>query len=285
MSMRSIGKLTVAFGLVSIPVKLYSATSAAEGIKFNLLDKTGSRLKQQYINSSGAVVERADMVKGYEFAKDQYVMFTAEELKAMEEAGSHTADILEFVPAESIDPVYFDKPYYLAPDVGGAKSYALVARALHASNRVALGKWASRGKGHVVMIRVAEGGALVMQQLLYANEVRAVSDLGLPKTEVNPKELALAMQLIEAQSVDGFNPAQFKDEVAARVLAAVEKKVAGEEFTIAATAAPTAQVIDLAAALTASLARKSAKQPAADKAAAEKPTAAPKTAKGKTKAA
>jgi DNA end-binding protein Ku len=118
--------------MVSIPVKVYSATEASQRISFNLLHKgCGSRLKQQYLCVEGRVpVAREDMVKGYEFAKDQYVMFAPEELKALEEAGTHSADITEFVPLESIDPVYFDKAYYLAPDKGGAKPYALLAQAL-----------------------------------------------------------------------------------------------------------------------------------------------------------
>src|SRR3954471_8729472 len=132
MAARSIASLTVSFGLVSIPVKLFSATESSKAISFNMLHKTcGSRLKQQYICQKEEIhVRREDIVKGYEFAKDQYVMFTPEELKAMEEAGTHTADIAEFVPIDSIDPVFFDKAYYLAPDKGGAKPYALLSRAL-----------------------------------------------------------------------------------------------------------------------------------------------------------
>src|SRR5437016_1016018 len=160
MPARSIATLTVSFGMVSIPVKLFSATEASRAISFNLLHKTcGSRLKQQYICVKEEVpVAREDMAKGYEFEKDQYVMFSPEELKALEEAGTHTADIAEFVPVESIDPVYFDKAYYLAPDKGGAKPYALLARALRESGRCALGRWAARGKQYIVMIRPVEDG-------------------------------------------------------------------------------------------------------------------------------
>src|SRR5256712_5418486 len=142
MAARSIASLTVSFGLVSIPVKLFSATEAGRTISFNLLHKgCGSRLKQQYVCAREEVpVAREDMVKGYEFAKDQYVMFSPEELKALEEAGTQSAEITEFVPIESIDPVYFDKAYYIAPDKGGAKPYALFARALRESNRCALGR-------------------------------------------------------------------------------------------------------------------------------------------------
>ena len=207
MAARSIASLTISFGLVSIPVKLYSATEASRAISFNLLHKgCGSRLKQQYICVKEEVpVAREDMVKGYEFAKDQYVMFTPEELKALEEAGTHSAEITEFVPIEAIDPVYFDKAYYLAPDKGGAKPYALLARALRESKRCALGRWAARGKQYIVMIRPVEDG-LVMQQLLYAGEVRSIKDIEIPKTEVKDAELKLAQQLIEQQASDKFDP-------------------------------------------------------------------------------
>src|SRR5438445_356126 len=217
MAARSIATLTVSFGMVSIPVKLFSATEASRAISFNLLHKTcGSRLKQQYICVKEEVaVGREDMAKGYEFEKDQYVMFSPEELKALEEAGTHTADIAEFVPIESIDPVYFDKAYYLAPDKGGAKPYALLARALRESGRCALGRWAARGKQYIVMIRPVEDG-LVMQQLLYAGEVRSIKEIEIPKTEVKDAELKLAQQLIEQQASDKFDPAAYTDEVRAR---------------------------------------------------------------------
>jgi DNA end-binding protein Ku len=257
MAARSIASLTVSFGLVSIPVKLYSATEASRAISFNLLHKTcGSRLKQQYICLKEEVtVAREDMVKGYEFAKDQYVIFSPEELKAMEEAGTQMAEITEFVPIESIDPVYFDKAYYLAPDKGGAKPYALLASALRESKRCALGRWAARGKQYIVMIRPVDDG-LVMQQLLYAGEVRPISEIEIPKTEVKPAELKLAQQLIEQQASDKFDPAAYTDEVAARIEAAVQKKVEGQEITMAEAPQGGAQVIDLMEALRASLEKK-----------------------------
>jgi len=264
MAARSIASLTVSFGLVSIPVKLYSATEASKAISFNMLHKAcGSRLKQQYLCVKEEIpVPREDIVKGYEFAKDQYVMFTPEELKAMEEAGTHTADIIEFVPIESVDPVFFDKAYYLAPDKGGAKPYALLARALRESKRCAVGRWAARGKQYIVMIRPVEDG-LVMQQLLYAAEVRSIRDIDIPKTEVRDAELKLAQQLIEQQAADRFDPAAYKDEVRERIEAAVQKKVEGQEITLAESPQPAAQVIDLMDALRASLEKKPAKRAAA----------------------
>ena len=257
MAARSIASLTVSFGLVSIPVKLYSATEASRAISFNLLHKTcGSRLKQQYLCIKEEVpVAREDMVKGYEFAKDQYVVFSPEELKAMEEAGTHMAEITEFVPIEAVDPVYFDKAYYLAPDKGGAKPFALLASALRESKRCALGRWAARGKEYIVMIRPVEDG-LVMQQLLYAGEVRSMKELEIPKTDVKDAELKLAKQLIEQQASDTFDPSVYKDTVRERIEAAVQKKVEGQEVTLAEAPEGGAQVIDLMEALRASLEKK-----------------------------
>jgi DNA end-binding protein Ku len=272
MAARSIASLTISFGLVSIPVKLFSATEASRAISFNLLHKAcGSRLKQQYLCVKEEVqVPREDMVKGYEFAKDQYVVFTPEELKAMEEAGSHTADITEFVPIASVDPIFFDKAYYLAPDKGGAKPYALLARALRESGRCALGRWAARGKQYIVMIRPVDDG-LVMQQLLYATEVRSIKDIEIPQTEVKDAELRLAQQLIEQQASEAFDPGAYTDEVRARIEAAVQKKVEGQEITLADAPEPgSGQVIDLMEALRASLDKKPAKKIQGTKAAARK---------------
>jgi DNA end-binding protein Ku len=262
MAARSIASLTVSFGLVSIPVKLYSATESSKAISFNMLHKgCGSRLKQQYLClKEEVVVAREDMVKGYEFAKDQYVLFNAEELKALEEAGTHMAEITEFVPLESVDPVYFDKAYYLAPDKGGAKPYALLARALRESEKCALGRWAARGKQYIVMIRAVDEG-LVMQQLLYAGEVRSITEIEIPETEVKDNELKLAKQLIDAQSSDVFDPSAYGDEVAKRIEAAIEKKIAGQEISMSEAPESTAQVIDLMEALRASLERKATAPP------------------------
>lgn len=265
MAARSIGSLNISFGLVSIPVKLYSATEASRAISFNMLHKAcGSRLKQQYICQKEEIpVAREDIVKGFEFAKDQYVIFTPDELKAMEEVGTHLAEINEFVPLEAVDPVYFDKAYYLAPDKGGAKPYALLAKALLDSKRCALGRWAARGKQYIVMIRPVDDG-LVMQQLLYAGEVRSMKELEIPHTEVKPAELKLAGQLIEQQTVETFDPSAYTDEVSTRVQAAVQKKVEGQEITLAdAPESGGAQVIDLMDALRASLEKKSAARPGA----------------------
>ncbi|HEV7490712.1 MAG TPA: Ku protein [Rhodanobacteraceae bacterium] len=279
MAARSIGSLTISFGLVAIPVKLYSATEASRGISFNLLHKTcGSRLRQQYFCIKEEVpVSRDEMVKGYEFAKDQYVMFTPEELKAMEEAGTQTADITEFVPIQAVDPVYFDKAYYLSPDKGGAKPYALFTKALRESKRCALGRWAARGKQYIVMIRPVDDG-LVMQQLMYAGEVRPISEIDIPKMDVRDAELKLAKQLIDQQTSAKFDPSQYTDDVTARIEAAVQQKVEGHEITMAEEPETGgAQIIDLMDALRASLERKGVK-PAAKTAGAEKGRKPPKRA-------
>ena len=272
MAARSIGSLTISFGLVAIPVKLYSATEASRQISFNLLHKTcGSRLRQQYFCVKEDVpVSRDEMAKGYEFAKDQYVMFSPEELKALEEAGTQTADINEFVPISAIDPVYFDKAYYIAPDKGGAKPYALFAKALRESKRCAVGRWAARGKQYIVMIRPGDADGLVMQQLMYAGEVPPMSEIDIPKMDVRDAELKLAKQLIDQQTSATFDPSQYTDDVSMRIEEAVQRKVEGQEITMAeAPETGGAQVIDLMEALRASLEKKGVK-PAAKSAAPAK---------------
>ena len=274
MAARSIASLTISFGMVSIPVKLFSATEASRAISFNMLHKAcGSRLKQQYICvKEEVIVPREETVKGYEFSKDQYVMFTPEELKALEETGTHTAEITEFVPLKTVDPVYFDKAYYLGPDKGGAKPYALLARALRESGRCALGRWAARGKQYIVMIRPVEDlvEGLVMQQLLYAGEVRAMRDIDIPKTDVKPQELKLAQQLIEQQSSDKFDPKLYTDDVRNRIEAAIQKKVEGQEITATEQPETGGQVIDLMEALRASLEKKPARKAQTEKPAAKR---------------
>ncbi|HXX86542.1 MAG TPA: Ku protein [Casimicrobiaceae bacterium] len=255
MAARALASVTVTFGMVSIPVKLYPATQPQASISFNLLHKTcGSRLKQQYVCiREGVVVERADMVKGYEFAKDQYVTFTPEELKELEEKGTQTIEISEFVPAESIDPIYYDKAYFLGPDKGGAKPYALLAESMRETGQTAVGRYAARGKQYIVQLRAVPGG-IVMQQLLYAPEVRAIADVGIEEAPVRDTELKLAKQLIGQISSKKFDPTAYEDEVKKRIEAAVQKKVDGEEIAISPTAPEsTAQVIDLMDALRASL--------------------------------
>lgn len=246
---------TLSFGLVSIPVKVFSASSPSEQVSFNLLHKTcGGRLKQQYIcpTDAGAVVERDDMVKGYEFQKGRYVTFTAEELAALEPEATQAVEIVEFVPAGCVDPVYFDKPYYLGPDKGADKPYKLLGAAMTETGRVALAKYAARGKQYLVMVRPREGG-LVMQQLHYADEVRSFSEVPVGEAAVADGELRLAVQLVLQIGRDEFHPEAYSDEGKQRVLALIQKKIEGQEITVAASEAPRPQVIDLMEALRASL--------------------------------
>ena len=265
MAARSIASLTLSFGLVNLPVKLYSATESSASVRFNLLAKDGSRLKQQYVSDKdGKVVERAEMLKGYEFEKDRFVLFTPDELKALDEAASHVIEIVAFVPEKSVDPIYYDKAYFLAPDKRGAKPYALLTAAMRESSRCALARWTTKGKQYVVQVRVAEDG-LVLQQLLYADEVRSLKDLDIERAEVSGAELKLALQLIEQIAEDAYDPAAFKDEEKQRVLAAIDQKIAGKEVVASAhaEAATGGQVIDLMDALRASLGQRPGKAAAA----------------------
>lgn len=255
---RSIADLSLSFGLVSIPVKIYTATEAkGGGPSFNLLHATcGSRLRQQYICiKEDVVVDRSEMVKGYEFAKDQYVIFTPDELKVLQEPTTHTVDIVAFIPEDAIDPVYYDKAYYLAPDKRGDRPYQLLLEGMRQTKRVALARWAWRGKSYTVQVRASPEGGLVLQQLLYADEVRSMKDLPLPAAEVKKAELDLAVSLIEQISQDSFDPAQFKDDEKERIEAAVDEKIKGHEITLAEEPQEGSggQVIDLMAALRASL--------------------------------
>jgi DNA end-binding protein Ku len=261
---RSIASLTISFGLVAIPVKLYSATVSSERISFNLLRQTdGSRVKQQYVAvNDGKPVERSEMVKGYEFAKDQYVMFSAEELKALEDTTTHAIDIGQFVPLDSVDPLYFDGTYYLAPDKGGAKPYTLLTTALRKAQQCAVGRWISRGKEHIVVIRALEDG-LAMHQLHFKAEVRDLKDLGVEAAPVSEPELKLARQLIDHLAAKRFDPNEYVDEHRARVEAAIQRKVDGKEVSLAEgpVSAKGGNVIDLMEALRASIDARGSKAP------------------------
>lgn len=258
MAARSIASLTLSFGLVSIPVRLYSATESAASVKFNMLTKEGSRVKQQYVSEKDGttVVPRSEMVKGYEFEKDHFVLFTPDELKKLEEGSSHVIEIVAFIPEKSVDPLYYDKAYLLAPDKRGGKPYALLMEAMRKSGRCALAKWPWKAKQYVVQVRAVEDG-LVLQQLLYADEVRSLKELGIEPVAVAPAELQLAQQLIDQISEDAYDPTNFEDEEKKRVLAAIDEKIAGKEIVASAHAedavAGGGQVIDLMEALRASL--------------------------------
>src|SRR5687768_9523973 len=207
MPVRSTGTATISFGLVSVPVHIYSSAESRASVSFNMLrKKCGTRVKQQYVcpKDNNEVVPREDMVKGYEFAKDQYVVFTPEELKALEEKATSTIDIVEFVPLAQVDREYLEKVYYLGPDKGGDRAYRLLAQALKETGRAALGQYAARGQQHLVLLRPLNG-VLVMEQLHYADEVRSTGEVPVPVGEVKPTELNLAKQLIEQTSNEVFN--------------------------------------------------------------------------------
>lgn len=265
MSARSIASLTLSFGLVSIPVRLYSAAESAASVKFNLLAKDGSRLKQQYVSEKDQkVVARTDMVKGYEFEKDHFVLFSPEELKALEESSNPIIDIVAFIPEKAVNPIYYDKAYLLAPDKRGEKPYALLVEAMLKSGRCALAKWAWKSKQYVVQVRPTEEG-LVLQQLFYADEVRSLKDLNIEKVTVSPAELQLALQLIDQISEEDYDPTKYEDEEKKRVLAAIEEKINGKQIiAVAHNEEPTSgQVIDLMEALKASLGKKPSAAPVA----------------------
>jgi len=269
MSARSIGTGTISFGMVSIPIRMYSAGESASAVSFHLLHaKCKSRLKQQYVcPTDNEIVPRDQMVKGYEFSKDQYVSFTDDEIKAMGQEAQKAIEITEFVPVSQVDPIYFDGGYYLGPEKGGEKAYRLLNEAMKQTGRVALAKWAARGKQYLVLIRPVQNG-IVMQQLLYADEVRPLSEVPIGDAELKEPELKLATQLIEQIASDEFHPEHYEDEVRKRYHEAIQRKVEGQEVT-AAPEAPRAQIIDLMEALKASLAAKNAAATAADAAAPE----------------
>ncbi len=259
MSARAIAAANVSFGLVSIPVKLFSAANTSSGISFNLLHaKCGSRVKQQYIcpKENNVVVPREEMRKGYEFSKDQYVLFTDEELKNLEEESTQTIEVTEFVPVSAIDPIYFDKAYYLGPDKGGSKAYWLLGEAMKTTGRVALAKYAARGKQYLVMLRPVEGG-LVMQQLLYADEVRSISEVGVEPESVKDAELKLAKMLVDQSASDAFHPEAYEDEVKKRIQEQLKRKIETGEEISAAPRPKSGEVIDLMDALRKSLAKTS----------------------------
>jgi DNA end-binding protein Ku len=259
MPARPLSSATISFGLVSVPVKLYSTGDSSASVSFNWIHKDcGSRLRQQYICArEGVVVEKDQMVKGYEFAKDQYVLFNDEELKALEQKADSTIEIVEFVPFDKVDRVYVDKPYYLGPDKGGDRAYRLLGAAMKATGLSALGRYAARGKQYLVLLTPQDDGIL-MEQLRYSHEVRSFEDVPIGDAEVKEKELELAVQLIKQIATDEFKPEAYRDEVRERVLELIQKKIEGEDITEAPVEAPQTQIIDLMEALKASLARSEA---------------------------
>jgi len=274
MAARSIATAAVSFGLVTVPVRIYPATRRSAGISFHLLHaKDGVRLKQQYVcPQDDEVVPRSEMAKGYEFAKDQYVTFTDEELKALDQKATNGIEIAEFVPAGSVDPVYFERSYYLGPDKNGAKAFSLLVRAMHETGLLAVAKYAARGKDYLVLLRPADE-RLEMIQLYNEDEVRSPSEVPVETRASTQAEVKLATRLIESIASKEFDPGKYGDEVRRRIQELIEAKVQGKDITVPAPQKRKAEVVDLMAALQASLARKG--KPAATAVRARRVEAAP----------
>jgi DNA end-binding protein Ku len=284
MAARATSSGTISFGLVSIPVKLYAATRS-QSVHFNLLDpRDKSRVKQQYVNArTGDPVDRGELVKGYEYARGQYVVLSDEELAALEKKSDRSIEIAEFVPMQNVDAVYFEKAQLLGPDKGGAKAYRLLNEAMTSMGVVAIGRYNARGKQELVLIR-PRGRGLLLHSLFYADEVRSFDDVEFgDEPSIQAREMELAGQLIEQLQTDRFEPSKYEDEYRRDVLAVVERKVAGEQTVIVPEAQPREQIIDLVAALKESLARRGA---AAGEAAGEgERRRKPARAKGREQAA
>jgi DNA end-binding protein Ku len=259
MAARSLASGTISFGLVAIPIRLYPA-AVPERVSFHLLHaKCGNRIKYQtYCPVCDQVVERSDLVKGYEFGKDQYIRVTEDELEALEGDASKDIDIAEFVPLASVDPVYLDKAYYLGPDKGGSKPYQLLARALEKAEQVAIARFILRGKESLVLIRPFQHG-LILHTMYFHDEIRDFGEVdGGASVKVRENELALALRLIDELTNEEFDPKKYDDEYRRRVLALVNEKAEGKDVTIAPPRAPRGKVIDLMDALKKSLEKRSA---------------------------
>jgi DNA end-binding protein Ku len=252
---RPIASGTISFGLVAIPVRMYAPIDSSKTIRFNQLhEKCGNRVRQQLkCPVCEEVVAREETVKGHEFAKGQYVLFTPEELEGLVVKPTHAIEISEFVPLKEIDPIYYEKSYYLGPNQGGEKPYRLLAQALQDTGYAALGKYAARGKQYIVLLRPFDQG-MIMQQLYYADEIRSFKDVPLGEAETDPAELNLAKQLVGQTARDSFHPESFRDEIREKLLHLIHQKVEGQEVSAAPEVAPKAQIIDLMEALKASLA-------------------------------
>ena len=274
MAARSIGSGTISFGLVSIPIRMYVATHS-EQVSFNMLHRDcGTRIRQQlYCPRHERVVERSEIVKGYQFQQDRFVTFTDEELRALEAEANRAIEIQEFVPLDQVDPIYFENAHYLGPDKGAEKAYHLLAQAMLETGKVALARAVSRGKEELILIRPFDGG-LTLHSMYHADEVRPFKEIdtgGEPKLKAN--ELELARRLIQQLAAKSFHPEQYEDHYRDRVEAMVKKKMEGEEVTVAEVEKPRAQVIDLMEALKKSLGREGARgeeRPAAAREAAGK---------------
>jgi len=275
MAARSIANANISFGLVSIPVQLYTAT-ASKSVHFHQLHATDkSRINYKiYCPKDDAIIDRSELVKGFEVEKGQFVIFTEEELDALEARDDHAIEISEFVPLSSVDPVYFETSYHLGCEPASARAYKLLADAMQSTGRVALAHFTMRGKEHLVLVRPYDKG-LMMHTIYYADELRRISDEDrAASVEVKQNELELAKRLIDELTHENFDATKYHDTYRERVMEAADRKVAGREVTEAAPEAKKAQVIDLMSALKASLEKRGAKPGASeaeDKTEREKP--------------
>lgn len=262
---RSIWSGSLSFGLVNVPVKLVTAVSSKDVRFHQLHGKDGGRVQQKRVCSKdGEEVPYDEIAKGYEIAPDQYVMVDSADLEGIDPEASHTIDIEDFVSLDEIDPVYFDRTYYLAPDKAGKKPYALLLAAMQQARKVAVGRFVMRGKEYLVAIRPIEN-ALAIETMHFADEVApadaAVAPEDVDQSQLSEKELAMAEQLIEALA-GTFDPAKYHDEYRARVLDLIERKAQGQEIIVAPEPTAPPRTVDLAAALEASLAKARERQKA-----------------------
>jgi DNA end-binding protein Ku len=252
---RPIWSGAISFGLVNVPVKLYSAVSPKD-VRFHQIDsKTNSRVRQKRVSSaSGEEVPYEDIVKGYELRPDTYVTISPEELEGLDPKATKSIDIEDFVDLDQIDPVYYERPYYLVPDKGGTKAYALLREAMEETNKVGIGRLVLRTKQYLAAIRPKDR-VLILETMLFPDEVVPVDDLDVPgdEVEVSEREAKMARQLIDTLTTD-FDPGKYHDEYRERVLALIEQKAAGQEIVVEEAAEEPARVVDLMAALEASLA-------------------------------
>ena len=259
MAARSIATASISFGLVTVPIRIYPAVRVSAGLSFHLLHaKDHVRLKQQYIcPKDEQVVPRSEMVKGFEYRKDKYVVFTDAELKALDEQATNGIEITEFLPKDAVDPVYYERTYYLGPDKGGEKGYSLLAQAMADVGEIALAKYAARGKSYLVLVR-STGDRLFMQQLYNSDEVRDINEVPVTARRNTEAEVKLARQLIEQITSDTFHPEKYEDEVRKRIEKLIQQKLKGKDITPAPEERRPAEVVDLMEALKASLARNGA---------------------------
>ncbi len=270
MAARAIGSGTISFGLVAIPVKLFSTVDSTKAIRFNYLTEDGSRVKQQYVRADdGEIVERSDLQQGYEFAKGQYVLFTQEEVKAMNVESTNAIDISEFVPLSEVERIYIDKVYYLGPDKGAGRSYHLLKEALSTTGRAALASYAARGKCYLVLIRPMADG-LVMEQLKHEDELRSFEDVPLDHHDIEDTELDLAIKIIDQRVNEDFEPGNYEDVVRSRMSDLIQQKIDGQEIAIPTEEKSEAKIVDLMEALKASVDGKSGRKKATGAKAATK---------------